>query len=352
MTIRSVYLGLAGIAAYAAFAPAANAQAQYTLTEIGDPTARYIALGGINNNGEIAGASDRRPFIWRNGELTDLSSALGTNVWPEGFNDLGQMTGRYDGKSGGFLYTAGIVTDLGSVKNSFRSNPDDLNNLGEVVFVALVFPPGEPGYYHWSYIYRNGNYEQVPTLGGTYSRAYAINDAGAAAGDATTTGDSRTRAIVYQNGQITDLGTLGGINSTAYDINQAGYATGRAQIAGSTDSHAFLFDPNAAPGKRMIDLGVLPGAGRQSYGEAINNLNQVVGGSEVNAETHEQVAFIYTDGAMWNLNKLVHGRDPLRGYVWLTSAHGINDNGWIIVKGRDSRTPDLSKAYVLRPTAQ
>ena len=351
MKIQSVYLSLAGIIAYAGFARVADAQAQYTVTEFGDPNASYT-IGVLNNKGEIAGMSDYRPFIWRNGELIDLSGVLGDNVWPDGFNDRGQITGSYDGaKSGAFLYTDGVVTDLGVVKNSFRSNPYALNNLGEVVFVALVFPPNEPGYYHWSYIYRNGAYEQVPTLGGTYSKAYAINDAGAVAGEATLTGDNQKWMIVYQNGHLTDLGTLGGADSTAYDINQAGYATGRADIAGSTDAHAFLSYPTAT-GTRMIDLGVLPGAGRQSYGEAINNLNQVVGGSEVNAETHEQVAFIYTDGTMWNLNKLIHGRDPSRGYVWLTSAHGINDSGWIIAKGRHSCTPDLSKAYLLRPVAQ
>ena len=350
MKIRSVYLSLASVIAYAAFTQVADAQAQYTLTEIGYPNASYTR-GAINNNGEIAGVSDNRPYIWRNGELIDLSSALPGNVTPVAINDLGQITGQYGGKSSAFLYTDGVVTDLGVVKYSYASNPYGLNNLGEVVFVGLVFPPDQPGYYHWSYIYRNGTYEQVPTLGGTYSKAYAINDAGAAAGEATLTGDSQTHAIVYQNGRITDLGTLGGANSTAYDINEAGYATGRAQIAGSTDAHAFLSYSTAA-GTRMIDLGVLPGPGRQSYGEAINNLNQIVGGSEVNGETHEQVAFIYTDGTMWNLNKLVHGRDPLRGHVWLTSAHGINDNGWIIAAGRDSRTPNLGKIYLLKPVAQ
>lgn len=352
MKIRSVYLSLACIAAHAAFAPVVSAQVQYTMTEIGDPQASYTALGGINNNGEIAGLSDWRPFLWRNGELLDLSSVLGDNVSPEGINDLGQITGRYEGPSYGFLYTDGVVTDLGVVKNSFSSDPDDVNNLGEVVFVALVFPWDQPGtYYHWSYIYRNGTYEKVPTLGGDYSRAYAINDSGVVAGGATLKGESQSHAIIYKNGQVTDLGTLGGPNSLAYDINEAGTVTGRAQIAGTLDDHAFLSYP-IGTGRRMIDLGVLPGAGRRSYGEAVNNLNQVVGGSEVNAQTHEQVAFIYTDGKMWNLNKLIHPRDPLYGQVWLTSAHGINDSGWIIVSGRDSRTPDLGKSYLLRPVAQ
>jgi probable HAF family extracellular repeat protein len=351
MKIRSVYLSLAGIAACAAFASAADAQAQYTVTEIGKPEASYTTLGGINNNGEIAGASDRRPFIWRNGELIDLSSVVVGSVWPEGINDLGQITGRYGGKSGGFLYTDGIVTDLGVLKRSVGSYPDDVNNLGEVVFVALIFPEDGSGYDHWSYIYRNGIYEQVPSLGGKWSRAYAINDAGVAAGGGTFKGETRSHAILYQNGQITDLGTLGGANSLAYDLNEAGYVTGRSLTGSSDHDHAFLSYPTAA-GRRMIDLGLLPGSGRHSYGDAINNLNQVVGSSEVNAQTHEEVAFIYTDGAMWNLNKLIHGRDPSRGYVWLTAAHGINDNGWIIASGRDSRAPDLSKAFLLRPVAQ
>lgn len=349
MKIRSVCLMLAGIAASAAFTPAAHAQTRYTLTEIGNPDASYTQVKGINNKGEIAGASDWRPFLWRNGQLIDLSSALGASASPESINELSQITGRYNRGSSGFLYTNGVVTDIGTVKHSFSSGPEDVNILGEVVFTALVFPPDEPLYYQWGHIYRNGSYEQVPTLGGTYSRAYAINDSGAVAGDATFTGDSQSHAIVYQNKELVDLGTLGGANSVAYDINQAGSVTGRAQTARSED-HAFISHATEN-GRRMIDLGVLPG-GRHSYGNTINNLNQVVGASEVDAQTHAQVAIIYTDGKMWNLNKLIDPRDPSAGQVWLYSADGINDNGWIIARGNDSRVPDVTKAYLLRPLAQ
>src|SRR5687767_12737395 len=49
MKIRSVYLSLASVIAYAAFTQVADAQAQYTLTEIGYPNASYTR-GAINNN--------------------------------------------------------------------------------------------------------------------------------------------------------------------------------------------------------------------------------------------------------------------------------------------------------------
>jgi probable HAF family extracellular repeat protein len=141
---------------------------------------------------------------------------------------------------------------------------------------------------------------------------------------------------------------MGRPHSSVYDINQAGYVTGRSALASSSDAHAYI----AAPGGRMIDLGVLPGGGRNSYGEAINNLNQVVGASEITAGSTEQHAFVYTDGTMWNLNKLVHAKDPLRGYVRLFAAFDINDNGWIVAGGVDERTPDVIRSYLLRPFVQ
>jgi probable HAF family extracellular repeat protein len=348
MKIRSVPVSVVAIIGCAGLAPAAGAQTTYTMTQIGDPTASYTILAGINNRGEIAGSSGGRSFLWRDGQSIDLTKELGAGATPEAINDLGQITGRYNGPSGGFLFSDGILTDLGLVKHSPATNPYALNNLGEVAFVALVFPEDTPEIYHSSYIYRNGVHEQIPTLGGTYVKANAINDSGVAAGDSTFKGDNQTHAIIYRNGETIDLGTLGGPHSSAYDINEAGYVTGRSSVAGSSASRAFIL---AAPGGRMIDLGVLPGGGKNSYGDAINNLNQVVGGSEIKPGSTEQHAFIYTDGQMWNLNKLIHAKDPSRGYVRLFAAYDINDNGWIIAGGVDERDPDVTKDYLLKPVA-
>jgi probable HAF family extracellular repeat protein len=61
------------------------------------------------------------------------------------------------------------------------------------------------------------------TLGGGYSFAYGINDAGQVVGGSDTTAGARHAFITGPNGVgMTDLGTLGGSKSFARGINDAG----------------------------------------------------------------------------------------------------------------------------------
>jgi probable HAF family extracellular repeat protein len=105
----------------------------------------------------------------------------------------------------------------------------------------------------------------VTTLG---FEVAAINDVGQVAG--TLNG----RAVRWTPAQgILDLGTLGGTLSRAYAINASGQVAGASTTAtGAT--HAFLW----TPGQGMQDLGTL-GGGPSSTARGINDQGQVVGGS-------------------------------------------------------------------------
>jgi hypothetical protein len=63
--------------------------------------------------------------------------------------------------------------------------------------------------------------------------------------------------------------------------------------------------------------------------------------------TSGSIAFLYRNGTMIDLNTL-DTTSALATYVSLTSAQAINDNGWIVADGVDSRTGQ-QHVYLLSP---
>jgi hypothetical protein len=57
-------------------------------------------------------------------------------------------------------------------------------------------------------------------------------------------------------------------------------------------------------------------------------------------------AFIYVNGQMYDLNKLIDPTSPAADKVHLDQAVAINSAGWIAANGTDSRD-DLQHAYLL-----
>jgi probable HAF family extracellular repeat protein len=96
-----------------------------------------------------------------------------------------------------------------------------------------------------------------------------------------------------------DLGTLGGCCSTSTAINATGQVTGRAFMPGNKLTHAFLWD----------------------------------------------------GGALRDLNDLVDPADPLKSHVKIENGSAINDAGYIVGTGFDSRKPQASPVYLLSPAA-
>ena len=124
----------------------------------------------------------------------------------------------------------------------------------------------------------------------------------------------------------TDIGTLGGSYSVAQGINDAG------QVVGRSGDHAFITGPD---GMGMRDLGTL--GGRYSEALGINDAGQVVGRSPTVGVA--SYAFITgPDGAgMMDLNSLV----DLPGGAVLTSATGINNSGQVVALGTHPGAGDL-----------
>jgi hypothetical protein len=124
--------------------------------------------------------------------------------------------------------------------------------------------------------------------------------------------------------------------AAAYAINASGAITGGgSSIAGFVRSAGGTV--TALP--PLVAYGLVTGY-------AINTSGEVVGSAQavsMQSATHA----IYYNGVTVDLNTVIAQSDPLKPYVTLTDARGINDNGLVVVNGVDSRDK-LSHAYLLQ----
>jgi probable HAF family extracellular repeat protein len=207
-----------------------------------------------------------------------------------------------------------------------------LRNLILAAFLTIGFASPVLAQQHALFVDLNSKEAtDLGTLGGNFSTAHGINDAGQVVG---VSGVSRTDTgqghafITGPNGVgMRDLGTLGGDDSWAYGINDAGQVVGDSLTA-SGKLHAFITGPD---GLGMTDLGSLGGDSSVAYG--INDAGEVVGTSNVTPGlwSSQRHAFITgPDGVgMTDLNSLVNVPDG----VILTEATGINNSGQVIAIG-------------------
>ncbi len=237
----------------------------------GDRSTVPTAIAAINNSGQMVGGG----FLYSGGGTTSLGSSPGCGgAVATGINDNGQVAGYcYDssGNKQAFLYTGGAMTGLGFLPGYIQSQATGIDNSGQVV-------------------------------------GYSTNASG------------NTEAFLYSGGVMTGLGFLPGyIQSTATAINNSGQVVGGSQDS-SGNWQAFLYSRGV-----MTGLGFLPGYS-WSYANAINNSGQVVGDA---SSPGQSGAFLYSGGQMYDLGSLI--ADFFTAY--LPSPAGINDAGQILLSG-------------------
>ena len=109
------------------------------------------------------------------------------------------------------------------------------------------------------------------TLGGNFSTANGINNAGWVTGQSSVAGNSQQHAFFWNGTQMVDLATFGGTVSVGNGINDAGHVGGYAQTAGNANWRAFYWDGTGT----ISSAGTL--GGNYNSASAINNSDQMTG---------------------------------------------------------------------------
>jgi probable HAF family extracellular repeat protein len=319
----------------------ARCEIRYTVTDLGTTGGRDSDAEGINSEGQIVGMADNgdertHAFLYSNGVMSDIGVTTGAFSAAYCITDNGQIVGtaRFAGlTSHASLYSNGTTSDLGTLGGP-GSTAYSINVGGQVVGKAVT----ATGYEH-AFLYTSEGMTDLGSLISPYaSHAASINDSGRIVGwYNTTSAPTSYRAFLYSDGAFTDLGTLGGQVSKACDINVSGQIVGGASVgAYRGDTRAFLYS-----GGVMTDLGALDTGVSWAY--AVNASGQAVGSAGVTgADDH---ACLFNNGAVLDLNTVI---DTSSGWA-LEEAHDINDQGCIVGEGMIN---GVQHAFLLTPVPE
>ena len=363
----------------------AFAQNAYKVTDLGVlPNKEESVPAAINGQGLVAGTSraensGEAAFRYNPNSPAPMEDIGQSNrgVTSRGFgiNNVGTVVGDVAVPAStvnssirhAALFSNGSAIDLGTLNKQIFSRANSINGFNQVVgFSGPVLDTPKSRAFYWN---KSTGMIDLGTLGGAYAQAFAINDSG------FITGNSQVRPSATETEAfhaflapsplgagavgMRDLGTLGGRFSYGMAINAKNHVVGYSTI-NKVDSrvHAFWFD-----GTGMKNLGSLsPNSSNpledQSVALGVNNSDQVVGytylpsvGANIDPAVGpgispvRQVAFVWYQGTMTDLNKLIG--EAAKTYQ-LNSAIGINGNGQIVATALSKET-GTRRAVLLTP---
>jgi probable HAF family extracellular repeat protein len=301
--------------------PDSSRSTRYTIQDLGvvgtnpnQPGQPFV----ISNNGWVSGGADvgaaLHAVLWRRGEMIDIGNpGLGGNSMAFGVNERGQGVGEAEDTATDlsttedfcgfqamgysfsptpcvpFIWTQGKMVPLKTL-GGVNGVAVQINRFGGIAGYAenTTVDPGcsAPQIYQFKpVVWFRDRIQELPTKNDKEGVAFSINDWGQAVGASGSCAPfnpiwlfnlSPVHALLWQNGVAIDLGSLGGAsNNIAHDINNLGQVVGGSDLTGDQTTHAFLWTPQT---RRMKDLGVV-GDDFWSLALGIDDGGQIVGAS-------------------------------------------------------------------------
>ncbi len=365
------------IALWAIALPAFSAGPTYTATEITSTSGKPLTAAGLNNNGDIAGvgvdANRGSAFVYvhRNRTVQFLPhTTANSGDGASALNDYGKVGGSSAPLgsppqsvvwylSGGFEVLAG---------DNLLSYATGVSNNGQVSVTETNEHGSEGEIWAWRPTLHEIGVPMFPDANCCYPMAFStgINNFSHVVGQSSLSkftgpdhGDfiGGDHAFLYANGTLTDLGVLGEVrpqeslgSSVAYALNNHDDVVGQSSTnigipacLGCSARHAFLWKQG-----KLTDLGNLGNVSEwTSSATAINDSDEIVGSADADVSGVPTTrAFVYMNGAMYNLTFTVLHRDL---NVRLVNAVGINCNGWNVANGYNISQPSVNRVYLLVP---
>jgi probable HAF family extracellular repeat protein len=232
------------------------------------------------------------------------------------------------------------LTDLGSLAGVNASVPIWVNASGETAGASengSIDPlTGWPEAN--AVVWAGAKVINLGTLGGNESFAGPINDKGQVAGAAANSMSdpysifgfgTQTRGFIWEKGkQMRDLGDLGGPDTVALYLNQSGQIAGFSYTSGTPNSvttpcgtNIPTEDPFLWENDKMTDIGTL--GGTCGFANALNNLGQVVGQSDLKGDGCCNYHPFFWKKGMKNPRDLGTFGGPVGSANWINDAGAV-----------------------------
>lgn len=193
-------------------------------------------VAALGSGGLVAGATGTAPRAIR--AWASHIGNFGERLWPDsasqarGINAAGRIVGNVWFDAGetalsrAFLVTPQSPARLLTPPQGGTTVATAINDLGDIALNSS--PLGAPAGETHAWLYRDGAYFAIPSLGGGRAWATALSPEGRVAGHSATD-DGATHGFLWEDGATTDLGTLPGCATEMLAVNDRRVAVGRVR---------------------------------------------------------------------------------------------------------------------------